>query len=84
MPETAIITALGQMGAAGILGIAVVSLFNRLTETQAQFRQYLINQNAMLQEQNKMLLLAVSQAIPGFAEKYPNGNYGVKTNLMET
>lgn len=81
MNETAVIAALGQMGAAGILGIVVVQLFTRLSALQADFRQYLMNQNAALREENKMLLLTITRMIPGFAEEYNKNRSGVATNL---
>lgn len=81
MAETAVISALGQMGAAGILALAVVSLFNRLTEVQRDFRQYLINQNAALQEQNKILLLTLTRLVPDLQEKIDFSNNSVITKV---
>lgn len=81
MAETAVISALGQMGAAGILALAVVSLFNRLTEVQKDFRQYLINQNAALQEQNKILLMTLTRLVPNLGEQVDLSNNGVVTKI---
>lgn len=81
MNEPVVIQALAQLGAAGILAIAVVSLFNRLIELQRDFRMYLINQNAMLREENKMLLLALTNLIPGFSDTYAKIRTGVETKI---
>ena len=81
MAEQALISLAGQLGAASILAVAVVSLFNRLTALQAETRQYLINQNAALREENKMLLMTITQMIPGFAETYVQNKSGAITNL---
>ena len=80
-PEAAIIAALGQMGAAGILGLVVVQLFTRLNTLQGDFRSYLMNQNAALREENKMLLLTLTRLIPGFAEEYARNKSGTITNV---
>jgi hypothetical protein len=81
MTETAIIAALGQMGAAGILALAVLQLFNRLTSLQTDFRNYLIQQNTLLRDENRMLLLTLTRLIPGFAEAYNQNRTGTITNL---
>lgn len=89
MSEPAIVSALGQMGVAGILGLVVLKLFNLFVTLQGEYRQYLANQNALLQEQNKFLLLLIAKKMPDLADDIPQVNpasqpisgFGVQTKI---
>lgn len=81
MAEQALISLAGQLGAASILAVAVIQLFNRLSILQADFRQYLINQNAALREENKMLFATLTKLIPTFADEYDRNKSGSITKL---
>ena len=75
--------ALLQFGASGILATALVSLFNRLIAAYERHITYIVNQNAILREENKALMKTIMTFVPGMANEYAKNITQVMTNLDE-